>query len=128
MVVINSRFIMRLFLSLMFVVMMSVVSSKAEAQLLLHDTTVVLSDSVKKEIDQLKKEVSSLKGQNQALKDLLREEQQLVRNKENEIDNLNGKIKSVESSYSERIKQLEANNDFLQRKLVSMASNFLYIP
>lgn len=110
-----------------FAIILAILSSvniETEAQQSLKNSEIVLPDS----IGWLNKEVASLKERNNALKDLLKEEQQLVASKENKIYSLNDKIKQVESSYNERITQLEEKNIYLLKKMVSIASNFLYIP
>ena len=70
-------------------------------------------------------QIDSLSRANSALKGLLRESQQEIESKNREITNLKRKIEDLQSI---TIKRLEASNDTLQRRLISMASNFLYIP
>lgn len=70
-------------------------------------------------------QIDSLIGANSVLKGLLREAQQETEAKNREITNLKRKIDDLQSI---TIKRLEASNDTLQRRLISMASNFLYIP
>lgn len=69
--------------------------------------------------------IDSLRNANSVLKGLLKESQQETESKEREIANLQRNIRDLKDF---TIKQLEASNDTLQRRLVSMASNFLYIP
>jgi hypothetical protein len=67
----------------------------------------------------------SLSGENAALKGLLRDNQRETAQKESEIAELKSRINDLQNV---TIKRLELANDTLQLKLISMASNFLYIP
>ena len=69
--------------------------------------------------------IDSLISVNSVLKGLLRESQQEIEAKNREITNLKHTIDELQNI---TIKRLEASNDTLQRHLISMASNFLYIP
>lgn len=70
-------------------------------------------------------QIDSLIGANSALKELLRESQKEIETKNREVTDLKRKIEDLQSI---TIKRLESSNDTLQRRLISMASNFLYIP
>ena len=90
------------------------------------ETPVVnLPDSIVKMQAEKTAQIDSLTRTNLALKDLLRESQQETNSKNREIANLKRKIEDLQNI---TIKHLEASNDTLQRRLISMASNFLYIP
>lgn len=84
-----------------------------------------LPDGIVKLLAENSAQIDSLIGANSALKGLLRESQQEIEVKDREITNLNIKIDDLQNT---TIKRLEASNDTLQRRLISMASNFLYIP
>lgn len=86
---------------------------------------VNLPDSIVRLLAENAAQIDSLIGANSALKGLLRESQQESDSKNREITNLKRKIEDLQSI---TIKRLEASNDTLQRRLISMASNFLYIP
>lgn len=84
-----------------------------------------LPDNIKILLNNNKATIDSLVNVNTALKGLLRDSQQDTENKDCEISNLQHKIDELQNI---TIKHLEASNDTLQRRLISMASNFLYIP
>ncbi len=86
---------------------------------------VNLPDSVVRLLAESAIQIDSLIGANSALKGLLREAQQESEVKTREITSLKRKIDDLQSI---TIRRLEASNDTLQRRLISMASNFLYIP
>lgn len=86
---------------------------------------VNLPDSVVRLLAENAIQIDSLIGANLALKGLLREAQQESEVKTREITSLKRKIDDLQSI---TIRRLEASNDTLQRRLISMASNFLYIP
>lgn len=69
--------------------------------------------------------IDSLTNENTVLKGLLKEAQKETELKESNIINLQHLIDDLQNI---SIKRLEASNDTLQRDLISMASNFLYIP
>lgn len=69
--------------------------------------------------------IDSLNNANSALKGLLRDSQRETEMREKDITNLQKKIDDLKNI---TVKRLEASNDTLQRRLISMASNFLYIP
>lgn len=69
--------------------------------------------------------IDSLNNVNSALKGLLRDSQRETEMRERDITNLQRKISDLQNI---TVKRLEASNDTLQRRLISMASNFLYIP
>lgn len=52
----------------------------------------------------------------------------LVLKKDKEISNLKAEAENIRSVSDSSIKDLQAKNEALTRKLISMASNFLYIP
>ena len=86
---------------------------------------VNLPDSIVRLLAENVTQIDSLMKANSALKGLLRESQQETEAQNREITNLKRKIDDL---HSITIKRLEASNDTLQRRLISMASNFLYIP
>ena len=86
---------------------------------------VNLPDSIVRLLAENVTQIDSLMRANSALKGLLRESQQETEAQNREITNLKRKIDDL---HSITIKRLEASNDTLQRSLISMASNFLYIP
>lgn len=86
---------------------------------------VNLPDSVLRLLAENVIQIDSLTGANSALKGLLREAQQESEVKTREITSLKRKIDDLQNI---TIRRLEASNDTLQRRLISMASNFLYIP
>lgn len=86
---------------------------------------VNLPDSIVRLLAENVTQIDSLMRANSALKGLLRESQQETEAQNREITNLKRKIDDL---HSITIKRLEASNDTLQRRLISMASNFLYIP
>lgn len=86
---------------------------------------VNLPDSVVRLLAENVIQIDSLTGANSALKGLIREAQQESEVKTREITSLRRKIDDLQNI---TIRRLEASNDTLQRRLISMASNFLYIP
>lgn len=86
---------------------------------------VNLPDSIVRLLAENVTQIDSLMRANSTLKGLLRESQQETEAQNREITNLKRKIDDL---HSITIKRLEASNDTLQRRLISMASNFLYIP
>lgn len=84
-----------------------------------------LPDSIVRLLAENATQIDSLIRANSALKGLLIESQQETQAKNQELTNLKHKIEDLQSI---TIKRLEASNDTLQRRLISMASNFLYIP
>lgn len=69
--------------------------------------------------------VDSLTNENLVLKSLLKESQKETELKESDILKLKKELEGIQNG---TVKRLEASNDSLRRKLISMASNFLYIP
>lgn len=86
---------------------------------------VALPDSILPILTSNARLIDSLENQNSALKALLKDSQKETDNKQTEISILKDKITEMEET---RIKRIEASNDSLQRWLVTVASNFLYIP
>lgn len=86
---------------------------------------VCLPDSVEALLNSNLVRIDSLTKANAVLKGLLRESQKETESKIRDISNLQHKIDELQNI---TIKRLEASNDTLQRRLISMASNFLYIP
>lgn len=86
---------------------------------------VYLPDSIVKVLANNVVVIDSLTNANTALKGLLKDSQKEAEAKERDIASLNRKIDDLQNV---TIKRLEASNDTLQRRLISMASNFLYIP
>lgn len=86
---------------------------------------VDLPDSIVRVLAENTAQIDSLTRANSALKGLLRESQQETEAKNREVTNLKRKIEELQSI---TINRLEASNDTLQRRLISIASNFLYIP
>lgn len=84
-----------------------------------------LPDSIEALLNNNKATIDSLVSTNNALKGLLRDLQKETESKERDISNLQRKVDELQNI---KIKHLEASNDTLQRRLISMASNFLYIP
>lgn len=68
--------------------------------------------------------MDSLKTENTTLKNMINDSQREIEIKERENSNLRKKVDLQDIS----IKKRETTIDTLQRKLISMASNFLYIP
>lgn len=91
---------------------------KTAQEIALPDSTICLLKNNALKID-------SLTNENTVLKGLLKEAQKETELKESNIINLQHKIDDLQNI---SIKRLEASNDSLQRDLISMASNFLYIP
>lgn len=69
--------------------------------------------------------IDSLTNQNKTLKSLLKESQKETERVEAELSDMKNLCSDLENI---KIKNLEASNDTLQRWLVTVASNFLYIP
>ena len=86
---------------------------------------VQLADSIERLLTKNTAQIDSLIRVNSALKGLLRESQQEADSKNQEITTLKREIENLKSI---TIRRLEASNDTLQRRLISMASNLLYIP
>lgn len=86
---------------------------------------VDLPDSIVRLLAENTAQIDSLTRANSALNGLLRESQQETEAKNREVTNLKRKIEDFQNI---TIKRLEASNDTLQRRLISMASNFIYIP
>ena len=89
----------------------------------IHD--IQLSDSILHQLNLSYLKVDSLMSENLVIKNLLKDSQKETEQKEREISRLKKNLEDVQNI---TIKKLEASNDSLQRKLISMASNFLYIP
>lgn len=87
--------------------------------------SVSLPDSIVRKLEDNTTRIQSLNNENMALKGLLKASQKETAQKEQEIVKLQHRIDDLQNL---TIKKLEAANDTLQRRLVSMASNFLYIP
>ena len=90
-----------------------------------ESSEVNIPDSIVRLLCENTIQIDSLTKANSVLKELLRESQNETVAKEREITNLKRKIDDLQNL---TIKHLEASNDTLQRNLISMASNFLYIP
>lgn len=90
-----------------------------------HSQEVNLPDSIVRLLSEKTTQIDSLISANLALKSLIRESQQELEAKSREFANLKRKIDDLQSI---TIKRLEASNDTLQKRLISMASNFMYIP
>jgi hypothetical protein len=86
---------------------------------------ITLSDSIANLLRNNTLKLDSLINENTALKGLLKSAQKETEMKERDIINLQRKVDDLQNI---TIKRLEASNDTLQRRLISMASNFLYIP
>ncbi len=86
---------------------------------------VSLPDSIEALLNNNKATIDSLVNANNALKGSLIDSQKETESKNRDISNLQHKIDELQNI---TIKRLEASNDTLQRRLISMASNFLYIP
>ena len=86
---------------------------------------ITLSDSIANLLKNNTLKLDSLINENTALKGLLKSAQKETEMKERDIINLQRKVDDLQNI---TIKRLEASNDTLQRRLISMASNFLYIP
>ncbi len=90
-----------------------------------QSNTVSLPDSIEELLNNNLAKIDSLANANTVLKGLLRDSQKETESKDRVISNLQHKINELQNI---TIKSLEASNDTLQRRLISMASNFLYIP
>ena len=86
---------------------------------------ITLPDSITSLLKDNALKIDSLTNENTALKGLLKGAQRETEMRERDITNLQRKIDDLQNI---TIKRLEASNDTLQRRLISMASNFLYIP
>lgn len=86
---------------------------------------ITLPDSIANLLRNNTFKLDSLINENTVLKGLLKSAQKETEMKERDIINLQRKIDDLQNI---TIKRLEASNDTLQRRLISMASNFLYIP
>lgn len=86
---------------------------------------ITISDSIANLLKNNTLKLDSLINENTALKGLLKSAQKETEMKERDIINLQRKVDDLQNI---TIKRLEASNDTLQRRLISMASNFLYIP
>jgi len=89
------------------------------------DQNIGISDSIVLKLADSDATIDSLINENRVIKGLLKETQNEIEQKDRDIANLQRKITDLQNI---SIKQLEASNDTLQRRLISMASNFLYIP
>jgi hypothetical protein len=87
--------------------------------------SISLPDSIVQKLKVSAQLTDSLSKENAALKGLLRGSQMETVQKESEIAELKSQISNLQNV---TIKCLESANDTLQSKLISMASNFLYIP
>ena len=92
-----------------------------------HENThkITIPDSIACLLTNNALKIDSLTNENTALKGLLKGAQRETEMRERDITNLQRKIDDLQNI---TIKRLEASNDTLQRRLISMASNFLYIP
>lgn len=97
----------------------------ADTTSLMQNQTTTVPDSILNKLADNSELIDSLRNANSVLKGLLKESQQESESKEREIANLQRNIRDLKDV---TIKRLEASNDTLQRRLISMASNFLYIP
>lgn len=97
----------------------------ADSASLLQDKAIIVPDSILNKLAENSELIDSLRTANSVLKGLLKESQRETESKEREITNLQRNIRELKEV---TIKRLEASNDTLQRRLISMASNFLYIP
>ncbi len=90
-----------------------------------HTQEIILPDSIICLLKNNALELDSLTNENTALKGLLKGAQKETEMRERDIATLQRKIDDLQNI---SIKRLEASNDTLQRRLISMASNFIYIP
>lgn len=90
-----------------------------------NDKAMALPDGIVRKLADNEALVNSLKNENSALKDLMKESQKELVNKENVTAELQAKIDSLQNVV---IKQMRDSIDGFQKDLISMASNFLYIP
>ena len=86
---------------------------------------VVPQDSISSRLKLSEETIDSLTNENLVLQNLLIKSQKETEIKEREILKLKNGLAEIQNV---TVKRLEASNDSLQRKLISMASNFLYIP
>lgn len=77
---------------------------------------------------ELEAEKTALEAEKTALKELLTESQQQVFTKDQEIERLGTELAASKRERETRVKELESKNDSLLRVMISMASNFIYIP
>lgn len=93
-----------------------------------HPAATALPDSIIKKMNDDARKITELTVDNSSLKRLLKESQNETLQKESAINGLNRQINELQNELHATTKRLEAKNDTLQRRLISMASNFLYIP
>lgn len=89
------------------------------------EQSISLPDSIIQKLKVSAQLADSLSKENAALKGLLRGSQMETAQKESEIAKLKSQISNLQNV---TLKHFELANDTLQLKLISMASNFLYIP
>lgn len=89
---------------------------------------VAFSDSFSKTITRQQAQIDSLKKENDALLILLKKSMDDINTKESEIAYHKRRVTDTENSALNARKRHEAEMDALHRKLISLASNFLYIP
>jgi len=101
--------------------------SQENVDIILNPNTrnIGLPDSIMRKLAGNAEQIDSLKNANAVLKDLLKESQKETEAKERKIANLQ---RQIDDLMDISIKRLEAKNDTLQRRLINMATNFLYIP
>lgn len=103
-----------------------------DAQIIAADSIAVkselLNDSIAQKIQNLEQKIDALSAENNALEGLL--EKQIAKTQEgkDEIACLKSEMAHKENAHKESLSKIESQNDQLQRNLVTMASNFLYIP
>lgn len=97
---------------------------RADTTSIMQNQAITIPDSILNKLVYHSELIDSLSNVNSVLKGLLKEYQQENEFKKREIANLQRSIRDLKEV---NIKRLEASNDTLQRRLISMASNFLYI-
>lgn len=89
---------------------------------------VVLPDSTIERLNRYEQQLRALTIEKETLKELLTESQQEVFTKNQEIEQIEARIDVSKRESDSKIKELESRNDSLVRVMISMASNFIYIP
>lgn len=84
-----------------------------------------IPDSITKKLAENNELITSLTNENIVLKKWLKESQDETQKKEAEIARLQRQIQDLKEG---EIKRLEASKDSMQRSLINVASNFMYLP
>lgn len=117
---------------IIFIVLLVSTRIGVDAQIVATDSVAVktelFNDSIAQKIQKLEQQIDALSAENKALEGLLEKQIAKTQDGTDEITRLKSEMAHKENAHKESLSKIESQNDQLQRNLVTMASNFLYIP